>query len=62
VKTRIYKVVGLTPDDVRLVDASHPNAAIRHVAESIYSVSVASTKDVAALLGRGVKVEEAKHE
>lgn len=58
-ETRIYKVEGKRPEDTKLVEASHPNTAISHVARGIYTASVASPKDVAQLMRSGIEVEVA---
>jgi hypothetical protein len=57
IKTRIYLVRG--DKSPRLVRASHPNAAIQHVVERIYSAAVASQDDLERFLGEGVRVETA---
>lgn len=65
--TRIYRVASKLVDVdletipprpcVRLVRATHPSHALRHVAADEYSVSVASQDDLIDLVGRGVQVE-----
>lgn len=59
---RIYIVAPKTveagaPEQRRLVRATHPANALRHVAEAQYGVAVASQDDLVALLGKGVRVE-----
>jgi len=56
---RIY-VVG-TPDGVRLVRATVRSQALTHVAQSQFTVRVASQEDLVEYLGE-VEVENAKHE
>ncbi|WP_129448152.1 hypothetical protein [Methylibium sp. Pch-M] len=46
----------------RLVRASHPSHALRHVAADQLQVTVASQDDLIDLLGRGVAVETVRHE
>jgi hypothetical protein len=46
------------PAPRRLVRATHPANALRHVAEAQFAVAVASQDDLVALLGEGVKVED----
>lgn len=55
--TRIYTVTNKATGARRLVDASHPSTAIRHVAASAFDVEVASAKDVATYMSSGIKVE-----
>ena len=56
--TRIYAVLALGAKHPRLVRASHPATALRHVAESAFSVDVASQDDIVNALQSGAKVEE----
>ena len=56
---RIY-VVG-TPDGVRLVRATVRSQALTHVAQSQFTVRVASQEDLVEYLGE-VEVENARHE
>lgn len=66
-ETRIYVVDLEVPreDDnqttcvTRLVEAGTQAQAVRHVTKDAVTCRVASTKDVAALVGAGVKVETA---
>lgn len=66
--TRIYLVAPTRPDceqapvKRRLVRATHPSHALRHVAADEYSVTVASQDDLVALLGDGVEVESIAQE
>jgi hypothetical protein len=61
--TRIYVVTPKTGDTPpRLVRATHPTHAIRHVADAAYSVAVASQDDLVAAFERGIKVEALRHE
>lgn len=60
--TRIYVVAPKIveagkPVSRRLVRASHPSHALRHVAEAEYVVAVASHDDLEDLLGKGTAVE-----
>lgn len=63
--TRIYIVRNATADiDAetgkslhRLVRASHPSHALRHVAADSFEVKVASQDDLVAAFERGTKVE-----
>lgn len=57
---RIY-VVG-TPDGVRLVRATVRGQALNHVAQSQFTVRVASQEDLVEYLGDGFKIENARHE
>jgi hypothetical protein len=43
----------------RLVQAPNPSAALRHVAQSVYTVKVASQQDVVDVMTAGVKPEVA---
>lgn len=62
-QTRIYKVVSTNAEpgceSARLVEATSAAQAIRHVVASEYSASVATTKEVAAAMNSGIKVEAA---
>lgn len=58
---RIYAVTGLNSDKgkvVRLVRASHPAAALRHVVTGSYRVEVAAQETLVALVSAGFRVEE----
>lgn len=61
--TRIYLVrhKGDTSQPARLVRATHPANALRHVADGAYSVSVASQDDLESLFGAGTRVERVSH-
>ena len=58
--TRIYAVQanGL----FRLVEANTKNAALRHVAQELFTVTVANQKTLVAAMQDGVKVEQASAE
>lgn len=58
--TRIYTVrQNSTPDaPARLVRASHPTHALRHVADGAYTVEVASQEELVALVKAGQPVED----
>lgn len=66
--TRIYVVApkqhdaSQGPVPRRLVRAAHHANALRHVADGIYSVSVASQEDIVSALSDGAKVEDIKPE
>lgn len=55
---RIYVVAEDGSADKRLVRATSPSQAVRHVAQ-IFSARPATAEDVAHLLGNGVHVEGA---
>lgn len=55
--TRIYVVHSVAVGGPRLVWASHPAHALRHVADSLFTVKVATQEELVALIGKGVKVE-----
>lgn len=56
---RVYVVAdnGDKSTKPRLVRATHPANALRHVAQQAYEVRVATVDDVLALTAKGVKVE-----
>jgi len=59
--TRIYIVGSTDPAfPVRLVKASIRQQALSHVAQSLFTVRVASQEDLVFALGKGVKIENAK--
>jgi hypothetical protein len=59
--TRIYIVGSSDPVfPVRLVKASIRQQALSHVAQSLFTVRVASQEDLVFALGKGVKIENAK--
>lgn len=59
--TRIYLVGSNDPAfPVRLVKAAIRQQALTHVAQSLFTVRVASQDDLITYLGKGVKVESAK--
>lgn len=61
--TRVYLVAEKREDSEanpvrrRLVRASHQANALRHVAEDVFSVSLATQEDLIALVSDGVQVE-----
>lgn len=55
--TRIYTVQRRTGGAPRLVRATHPAHALRHVADGEYTVAVASQDDIVAAYESGTKVE-----
>lgn len=60
--TRLYIVTDKEGGAERLVDASHPSHAVKHVADQRFAVRVASGHDVARMVAAGVKVEATKPE
>ena len=66
--TRIYIVsprqhdLAAGPVPRRLVRAVHPANALRHVADGVYSVTVASQEDLVAAITAGARVEDVKPE
>lgn len=60
---RIYAVRDNRPEGrTRLVRATHPSHAVKHVADSAFSVTVSTQDDLVTLLGLGVAVESIKAE
>lgn len=56
--TRIYKVSPRAEGEkARLVRATHPSHALRHVAAEAFTVNVASQDELVLALERGTKVE-----
>ena len=53
---RIYTIE--KGEQVRLVRASHPNAALMHVARGTYTTRVATQSDLERAFKAGVQVEE----
>jgi len=59
--TRIYIVGSNDPAfPIRLVKASIRQQALSHVAQSLFTVRVASQDDLVAALSSGVKIENAR--
>ena len=58
--TRIYAVEGR--DSFHLVEASTKYAALRHIAEKHFEVSVATQKTLVGAIQDGVKIEKAGEE
>jgi len=58
--TRLYRVTQENTGDQHLVEATSASQALRHVTTGMFTVAVASTKDVAGMMANGVKVETAK--
>ena len=58
VTKRIYTVCDNKTGTSRLVRASHPNAALMHIARSAVSVRVATQTDLEDAFKAGTKVEE----
>lgn len=58
--TRLYYVKRKdTVDKGRLVEASHPAQALRHVAKEILEVSVPTALEASKLIAEGVNPEDA---
>lgn len=58
---RIYLLNDLTdPSKRRLVRATSGARALRHVTKGAFSIKVASTNDVASLMDKGTKIEDAE--
>ena len=55
--SRVYKVTSAHKE--HLVIATTQAQALRHVAGKYYTIEVASTLDVAKLMGKGIQVEDA---
>jgi hypothetical protein len=65
--TRVYIITPKLAEDgkprmVRLVRATHPSNALRHVASATLNVAVASQQDLIACLADGIKVEDVRPE
>ena len=58
--TRIYAVAG--PNSFHLVEAATKNAALRHVAEKQFNVTVANQKTLVGAIQDGVLIERAGEE
>ena len=59
--SRIYIVGSSDPAfPIRLVKASIRQQALSHVAQSLFTVRVASQDDLVSALSKGVKIENAK--
>ena len=56
--TRIYQIRNKTDGTHRLVRASNPSQALRHVASSMFEVNAATANAVATLLVAGIPLEE----
>lgn len=54
---RIYLVTDKATKKPRLVRASHPAPALRHVADDAFTVRVATQDDLVAAFEAGTKVE-----
>jgi hypothetical protein len=55
--TRLYRVKHKATNANRLIDAQNPSQVLRHVSEDLYEIAPATPKDVAELIGTGVRVE-----
>jgi hypothetical protein len=60
-QTRIYSVTDKA-GNTRLVEASHPAHAMRHVAADTFTVKVTPQRELVDLLRKGVTVESVAHE
>lgn len=61
--TRIYRIAATTPGaKPRLVRASHPDTALRHVAQTTYTVTVATQDELVECVAGGIQVEQVRHE
>ena len=60
--TRPYAVIEKATGKMRLIEATHPANALRLVAETSFSVAVATTADVASIYEAGGKIERLKSE
>lgn len=58
--TRIYAVT--LGETTRLVRASHPSTAARHVAKDLLTVAVATQEQLVQMVSKGQKVEVAGEE
>lgn len=56
-KTRVYKVTPVAGGKARLVRASHPSHALRHVADEQFHVAVPDQDDLIELIQAGTPVE-----
>jgi hypothetical protein len=59
---RIYSVTNTADNNTRLVMASNPAQALRHVANNLFDVKAATAIDVANLMAKGAVVEQSKAE
>lgn len=55
---RLYQVTHRVTGNPRLVEAINPAQAMRHVANSLFDVKAATARDVANLMGMGIKLEQ----
>ena len=55
--TRLYTITNKATGEQRLVDAAHPSVALSHVARDEFAVTKPTSKEAAALVEAGVKVE-----
>ena len=60
--TRLYVITGPGTPSPRLIEASTPAQALRHVARDVFTVAVAGSLEVAQLMRSGVSVERAREE
>jgi hypothetical protein len=57
-ETRLYIIRNKKTGEARIVEASTSSAALRHVAADVFRVEVGKSKEVALLMGEGVKPEQ----
>jgi hypothetical protein len=55
--SRVY-VVKDGKNHARLVEATHPSNALRHVAEDVFEVAIPTQSELIALTKAGVEVEQ----
>ena len=60
--TRIYLVADKVTKKPRLVRASHPSIAVRHVASDAFEVRVATQDDLVAGFEAGLQIEAIRAE
>jgi hypothetical protein len=56
--TRIYRIADKATQKPRLVRASHPSVAVRHVAADSFDVRVATQDDLLNAFEAGITVEK----
>ena len=56
--TRVYAITDKTTKKPRLVRATHPSTALRHVADEAFEVRVATQDDMEAAFLAGIRVEK----
>lgn len=61
-QNRIYAVTSRADGKARLIEATNPAQAMRHVAHDLFDVAPASARTVANLMGQGITLETGKTE